>query len=247
MDARSGNGYHRNHLRRRLFASNDTDVALGYKSSSCVLCFSFIQCSILHKVFVTTSLAMLAPLKHLTSALFMSSHFYNTYAMSQPRLYKPADAAKHAGTIMGWPTRQSVFGSGAGWSYPGVDLQETRKEIAGIAKAIAKYEPVQMLVRDPKSVQDPKDPDNLKSAQQLLGSESNVTLVMTDNIDSLWLRDTAPLFVFADNNQMVDNTWPRHADPGIGFKVENTTSNVVGLDLNFNQWGRKLPPSRDSK
>ena len=186
--------------------------------------------------------------QRLIMALTSSTLFLSTVqAASAPRFYKPADAAEHVGTFMGWPTRHSIVGNGQGWQYTGAALLETRKEIANIAKAIAKYEPVQMLVRDPKTVTDPKDPDNLKSAKHLLGNEPNVTLIVTPNADSLWMRDTAPLFVYAEADETVKNTWPPHADAGIGLKPLNTESSVVGLDLNFNQWGRKLAPSPDSK
>lgn len=166
---------------------------------------------------------------------------------SPPQFYKPADTAPHTGTIMGWPTPYSIFGDGGGWTYPGVDLAETRQEIANIALAIAKYEPVQMLVRDPKTIRDPRDLDNLRSAKELLGKNENITLVVTPDADSLWMRDTGPLLVETVDGSQLKNTWPSHADAGVGLKPVDTSSRVVGLQLGFNQWGRKLPPSPDSK
>lgn len=155
----------------------------------------------------------------------------------------PAETSQHAGTIMTWPTTASIITPK--WTYLGADVQATREELASIVLAIAKYEPVRLFVRDPKTY-DQNGDAGLESAQRLLGNAANVTIHITPNADSLWARDNGAVFVRTADESLVENSWHEHDDPGFGLERVNTSSRVVGMLLGFNQWGRKLPPSPES-
>lgn len=144
----------------------------------------------------------------------------------------PADTDRHVGTIVSWPTEQSILDTE--WSYPGSDVAATRQELAELVKAIAKYEPVEVFVLDPASDVDQADEDkgsSHKSATRLLRGVANVRIRQTTNVDSLWARDIGPVFVYASANS-----------------TENVSDKlmVTGVDLHFNQWGRKNRPTVDS-
>lgn len=145
----------------------------------------------------------------------------------------PAETSHHRGTIIAWPTKRSILDTA--WSYPGADVDETRHEIAGLAKAIAKYEPVEVFVLDPAHSSDEVDGkkgSSHDSATQLLGSAPNVTLHLTANVDCLWARDVGPVYVYMEP---VSHEGKAAVQP-----------QVVGTVLGFNQWGRKNIPTVDS-
>ena len=86
----------------------------------------------------------------------------------------PDEAAPHARTWMAFGASRAIWGA---------KLQpEVQRNLAAIALAIAKYEPVSMLVRS----------GDLPLAQSLMGSQ--VQLVPCP-LDDLWVRDTGPVFV----------------------------------------------------
>ena len=141
------------------------------------------------------------------------------------------------------PTTSSIITPD--WPYFGANVDSTREELANIARTIAKYEPVQLFVRDPKTYTLNGD-SGYESAFRLLGNDQNIHINVTPNADSLWARDNGAVFVRSRNGEQVSNLWGPHDDPGVGFKCESTSSSVVGILLNFNQWGGKLPPSPES-
>ncbi|MEV6977312.1 agmatine deiminase family protein [Kitasatospora sp. NPDC093806] len=89
------------------------------------------------------------------------------------RAAMPAESRPHTRTFMAWPALEEVWGD----QLPGV-----RQDIAGLAQAIAGYEPVVLLAR----------PDQAEQARQLCGSTVEVLDLM---VDDLWARDTGPTFV----------------------------------------------------
>lgn len=161
------------------------------------------------------------------------------------RFKMPAETDVQSGTIMAWPTAYSI--SNEMFAYPASQVQETRQELAEVAKAIAKYQPVEMFVRDPALGEpDRSIPDtNLETAKEMLGHIKNVKLHKTQNVHSLWARDTAPVFVRSLKGPM-HNKWGKDDDPGVGFKTKDTSSETVGLLLNYNNWGRKNVPNADA-
>ncbi|MER7949278.1 agmatine deiminase family protein [Streptomyces sp. NPDC096079] len=84
-----------------------------------------------------------------------------------------AEWESHARTFMSWPALESVWEE---------DLRYVRKDIAGLARAVADYEYVVMMAR----------PDQLAAAQRACGSQVEVIPLP---VDDLWARDTVPVFV----------------------------------------------------
>ena len=68
----------------------------------------------------------------------------------------PAEWVKHAATWMVWPHNQALWESG--WR---VTLAQVQKDFAGVANAIARFEPVKMVV----------DPSAVASAKALVRSQ----------------------------------------------------------------------------
>lgn len=100
--------------------------------------------------------------------------------------YMPEESQKHKQTWMSFVANDYI------WSRR--QIAEVKRNLVLIAKTIAKYEPVSILVS-------PKDKNK---AIKLLGDlESNnypISLVEKE-IDDLWLRDTGPTFVYNQKNE----------------------------------------------
>ena len=86
----------------------------------------------------------------------------------------PDESAQHKRTWMAFGAREKIWGKRL--------LPRVQSDLAHIARAIAKYEPVQMLVRT----------NEIPIARQLLG---NVARLVEADLDDLWVRDTGPSFV----------------------------------------------------
>jgi agmatine deiminase len=89
----------------------------------------------------------------------------------------PAELEPHERTLMAWPCRASMWGE---------QLAAARAEYAGVANAIAAFEPVTMVCAD--------DAQAAAAGAAL----SAAVDVMTIPIDDSWLRDSGPCFVFED-------------------------------------------------
>ncbi|ALW87528.1 agmatine deiminase family protein [Deinococcus actinosclerus] len=87
----------------------------------------------------------------------------------------PAEWAEHAATWMSWPADDDLwFGH----------LEGVRAEFAELVRTIARFEPVQLLVRDEESSAD---------ARARLGG-ADVTFHDVP-LDDVWMRDNGPIFV----------------------------------------------------
>ncbi|WP_218134807.1 agmatine deiminase family protein [Amycolatopsis xylanica] len=84
----------------------------------------------------------------------------------------PDEAHPHDLTYMAWPARK-VWKS---------DIYGVQDDIAGIARAIAEFEPVALLA----------DERDVRAAQKACGSGVEVVPIP---VDDLWMRDTGPTFV----------------------------------------------------
>lgn len=84
----------------------------------------------------------------------------------------PAEWAPHERTLMAWPARASLWGAALG---------RAKEEYAGVANAIAAFEPVTMVV----------PPGASEEARGMLGAA--VELVELP-LDDSWLRDSGPVF-----------------------------------------------------
>ncbi|WP_281543659.1 agmatine deiminase family protein [Grimontia sp. SpTr1] len=113
----------------------------------------------------------------------------------------PDEAAPHERTWMAFGASAQIWGERL--------LPAVQKNLADIALTIAKYEPVSMLVRK----------EDIEIARALMGD--NIDLI-EGQLDDLWARDTAPLFVL------------------------NEQGDKAAVDFNFNGWGNKQQHSLDA-
>ncbi|MER5948488.1 agmatine deiminase family protein [Streptomyces sp. NPDC001904] len=84
----------------------------------------------------------------------------------------PEESHPHELTYMAWPTRDI-------WKS---DTADVRDDIAGIARAIAAFEPVTLLANE----------QDVKAARRACGTGVDILPVP---VDDLWMRDTGPNFV----------------------------------------------------
>jgi agmatine deiminase len=108
----------------------------------------------------------------------------------------PAEWEPHEACLMAWPTRRELW---AGM------LDVAEREYAGVANAIAAFEPVRMVVL----------PETAGRARRLLSAE--IELVELP-LDDSWLRDSGPIFVRGSAGQRaaVDfrfNSWGERFAP----------------------------------
>ncbi len=84
-----------------------------------------------------------------------------------------AEWESHARTFMCWPASEGIWGG---------QLPDVRQDIAGLARAVAGYEPVVLFAR----------PGQQDAAQRACGSAVEVVPLA---VDDLWARDSVPVFV----------------------------------------------------
>lgn len=101
----------------------------------------------------------------------------------------PAEWARHAATWMVWPHNQALWESG--WR---VTLPRVQEDFARVANAIARFEPVKMVV----------DPSAVASAKALCGP--NIELIELPVNDS-WCRDSGPSFVCHAQQGLAGVSW----------------------------------------
>ncbi|MCE6983563.1 agmatine deiminase family protein, partial [Pseudomonas frederiksbergensis] len=89
----------------------------------------------------------------------------------------PAEWARHAATWMVWPHNQALWEST--W---GVTLANVQADFARVANAIARFEPVKLVV----------DPSAAAQARALCAA--NIELIEIAVNDS-WCRDSGPSFI----------------------------------------------------
>ncbi|PVH81220.1 putative peptidyl-arginine deiminase family protein [Cadophora sp. DSE1049] len=123
-----------------------------------------------------------------------------------PRYFMPAEHSPHTHTLMAFPTSLSL--------YPH-QLQGARSEILNIATAISKFEPVIIFVHPDDSRE-----LSMRLQESSMASSENMTVKEVE-LESLWIRDTGPVFVLKEGE------------------------NLRGVDFGFNYWGQKLPPASD--
>jgi len=85
----------------------------------------------------------------------------------------PAEWEPHAGCFMGWPTSRKNWGR---------DLDGIQADYARVAQAIARFEPVTMIV----------DPTAVAEARRRLGAEIEILELP---LNEAWLRDSGPSFI----------------------------------------------------
>ena len=113
----------------------------------------------------------------------------------------PDEGEPHKRTWMAFGAQKRIWGAKL--------LPEVQQNLALIARTIAAFEPVTMLVRK----------EDFVTAQKLL--DKQIDLVVCP-LNDLWIRDTGAVFVVAQNRTK------------------------VGIDFNFNGWGRKQDHAQDA-
>lgn len=106
-----------------------------------------------------------------------------------PAWRMPAEWVTHAATWMVWPHNQGLWESV--W---GVTLAEVQADFARVANAIARFEPVKLVV----------DPAALDSARALC--TGNIQLVVQPVNDS-WCRDSGPTFIVHPQQGLAGVSW----------------------------------------
>jgi agmatine deiminase len=94
-------------------------------------------------------------------------------------LRMPAEWAPHERTIMCWPARESMWGE---------RFAQAEADHAGVANAIAAFEPVLMAA----------DPRGASTARRLCGDGVEVVEIP---LDDSWARDSGPIFVTGENGE----------------------------------------------
>jgi agmatine deiminase len=118
----------------------------------------------------------------------------------------PAEWEPHERTLMGWPCRESLWGS---------TMAQARSDYAAVANAIAAFEPVTMIANAGSD-----------AAEARAACGTNVDVVELP-IDDSWLRDSGPIYVYdAESGERVAihfgfNAWgekflPWERDAAIG-------------------------------
>ncbi|MER7765113.1 agmatine deiminase family protein [Streptomyces sp. NPDC097619] len=98
-------------------------------------------------------------------------------AVAAGNLYMPAETDRHLRTYMAWPALSSVWGDGLG---------AVRRDIAEVAHAISRFEPVVVLAR----------PSQAAEARYQCGRGASYAIeVLEIPNDDLWIRDFGPTFL----------------------------------------------------
>jgi agmatine deiminase len=92
----------------------------------------------------------------------------------------PAEWAPHERTLMAWPCRRELWGG---------QLQAAKEQYAGVANAVAAFEPVTMVCAD--------EADAAEARAALTGAVE----VLQEPIDDSWIRDNGPIFVLGDDGR----------------------------------------------
>ena len=115
----------------------------------------------------------------------MLSHL-NARNYDMPSFYMPEESSMHARTWMAFVASDLI------WSTQ--QIPEVKRNLVLIAKTIAQYEPVSMLV----------NPDDFDEAKGLIDDIESLNYgidLVKYEIDDLWLRDTGPTFIKAGNGR----------------------------------------------
>jgi agmatine deiminase len=99
--------------------------------------------------------------------------------------FMPSEAAPHAACWMAWPTRRDLWGE---------KLGVVRQEFAEIARAIAAFEPVIMVV----------DPADASDAGRICGPDIRLHQAQ---IDDSWMRDSGPTFLVDGKGRTAVVNW----------------------------------------
>ncbi|HTX45987.1 MAG TPA: agmatine deiminase family protein [Solirubrobacteraceae bacterium] len=145
----------------------------------------------------------------------------------------PAEWEPHERTLMGWPCRESLWGS---------TMAQARADYATIANAIAAFEPVTMIANP-----------GADAADARAACSASVDVVELP-IDDSWLRDSGPIYVYGNGGERVAvhfkfNAWgekfpPWDKDAAIGGLIATRLGDPV-LDGGIVLEGGSISPNGD--
>ena len=134
--------------------------------------------------------------------------------------FMPDESEPHKRTWMAFGASEKIWGKRL--------LPEVRRNLATLARTIAMYEPVSMLVRK----------NEYDLARELVGS--SVELIISP-LDDLWMRDTGPVFVLTEQGKKAGidfnfNGWGEKQafsrDAKVAaFVTQQTGAKVINTDL----------------
>lgn len=104
----------------------------------------------------------------------------------------PPEWAPHERTFMAWPVKSSMV-------FPEAYI-EVGFGYAEIAKAIAEFEPVTLIVNQ----------DQIEIVQVAIGNDPNIDLLVISHSDA-WFRDNGPTFVMNDAGKLAGVNWTFNA------------------------------------
>jgi agmatine deiminase len=113
-------------------------------------------------------------------AIELYDHVHAKEPFAKERWFMPDEAEPHKRTWMAFGASAKVWGKKL--------LPEVRRNLARVARTIAKYEPVSMLVND----------NEFDLARRLVGN--GVELIRCPH-DDLWIRDTGPVFLRTEKGE----------------------------------------------
>jgi len=94
----------------------------------------------------------------------------------------PGRFDRHDCTLISYPPVEEAVGT---------DVEGFRAEIAAIARAVARFEPVKMIV----------DPRDIEAVRAALGDEASIEFYEVP-VDCCWIRDNGPIFVRNRENEV---------------------------------------------
>lgn len=127
--------------------------------------------------------------------------------------FMPDEGEPHKRTWMAFGADERIWGAKL--------LPEVQKNLALIARTIAAFEPVSMLVRK----------EDFATARKLVGKEIDLIICP---LDDLWIRDTGPVFVVTENGEKagVDfnfNGWGEKQDYAQDAEVAGFVTKKAGV------------------
>ena len=124
----------------------------------------------------------------------------------------PPEWSPHAATWMGWPCDDDLWIG---------ELEPVRREFADLVRAVAAFEPVELLVRDAEADTD--------AASRLAGANVRLHRVPYDDV---WLRDSGPIFVGREGRlRLVNwefNGWGGKYDAAVDNEVPQQIAGILG-------------------
>ena len=127
--------------------------------------------------------------------------------------FMPDEGELHQRTWMAFGAHKNIWGAKL--------LPEVQRNLALIARTIARFEPVSMLARK----------EDFSTARKLVGTEIDLIICP---LDDLWMRDTGPVFVVTENSEKagVDfnfNGWGEKQDSGRDAEVAGVVAKKAGV------------------